>query len=33
MTVLFASCLVERLRNLPAYNLLCDEETITKSHN
>ena len=30
MTVIFAFCLMKRLRNLSANNLLCDVETITK---
>jgi hypothetical protein len=29
MTAIFSFCLQKYLRNLPAYNLLCDEETIT----
>jgi len=29
MAAIFDFCLLKRLRNLLAYNLLCDEETIT----
>jgi len=32
MTAIFSFRLLKRLRNLPTYNLLCNEETITKNH-